>query len=141
MLPTCPTRPRAGLGAKLVIVLIVDVANVVGSRPTGWWRDRAGAARAFADRVRRGVADGRVDGPVVLVVEGRARPGVAAGAAGPGVEVVHAPAAGDDTMADLAAAHGSGAVVVTADRGLAARARAAGAGVVGPSWLLARLPD
>jgi hypothetical protein len=27
-----------------VRVLVVDGANVVGSRPTGWWRDRAGAA-------------------------------------------------------------------------------------------------
>jgi hypothetical protein len=25
-------------------VLVVDVANVMGSRPDGWWRDRAGAA-------------------------------------------------------------------------------------------------
>ena len=25
-------------------LLIVDGANVVGSRPDGWWRDRAGAA-------------------------------------------------------------------------------------------------
>lgn len=27
------------------VVVLVDVANVMGSRPTGWWRDRAGAAR------------------------------------------------------------------------------------------------
>jgi 8-oxo-dGTP diphosphatase len=30
--------------------IIVDVANVMGSRPDGWWRDRAGAAvRLHAD--------------------------------------------------------------------------------------------
>ena len=28
--------------------LVVDAANVVGSRPDGWWRDRAGAARRLA---------------------------------------------------------------------------------------------
>lgn len=27
-----------------MVVLVVDVANVMGSRPDGWWRDRAGAA-------------------------------------------------------------------------------------------------
>jgi hypothetical protein len=27
-----------------VVVLVVDVANVMGSRPDGWWKDRAGAA-------------------------------------------------------------------------------------------------
>ena len=26
------------------VVLVVDVANVMGSRPDGWWRDRPGAA-------------------------------------------------------------------------------------------------
>ncbi len=26
-------------------LIVVDAANVVGSRPDGWWRNRAGAAR------------------------------------------------------------------------------------------------
>ena len=30
-------------------VLVVDAANVVGSRPDGWWKDRAGAARRLHD--------------------------------------------------------------------------------------------
>jgi len=30
--------------APVDVVLVVDVANVMGSRPDGWWRDRAGAA-------------------------------------------------------------------------------------------------
>jgi hypothetical protein len=124
-----------------VAVLIVDVANVVGSRPTGWWRDRAGAARQFAERVQRAVAGGAVDAPVVLVVEGKARPGVPSGAAGDGVEAVHAAGSGDDAIAGLAAEHGSDATVVTADRGLAARVRQTGGQVVGPTWLLTRLPD
>jgi hypothetical protein len=25
-------------------MLVIDAANVIGSRPTGWWRDRPGAA-------------------------------------------------------------------------------------------------
>ena len=31
--------------------LVVDAANVVGSRPDGWWRDRAGAARRLAGSI------------------------------------------------------------------------------------------
>ena len=32
-------------------VLIVDAANVVGSVPDGWWKDRAGAARRLHERL------------------------------------------------------------------------------------------
>ena len=31
--------------------VVVDGANVVGSRPDGWWRDRPGAARRLAGRL------------------------------------------------------------------------------------------
>jgi rRNA-processing protein FCF1 len=57
-----------------------------------------------------------------------------------GVEVVHAPGEGDDTIAAIAASHAD-VIVVTADRQLAARVRAAHGKVVGPSWLLDRLLD
>ncbi len=57
-----------------------------------------------------------------------------------GVEVVHAPGGGDDTIAALAEANRE-VVVVTADRELANRVRAANAEVVGPSWLLDLLID
>lgn len=124
-------------------MLLVDAANVVGSRPTGWWRDRAGAAHSFVARVRAGVASGELAAPVVVVLEGAARRGVEEGSAG-GVEVVHAPGEGDDTLADLAetaAAAGGQVSLVSADRGLAARVRLVGAEVVGPRWLLDRIPD
>ena len=55
-----------------------------------------------------------------------------------GVQVVHAPGDGDDTIAAIAEANRD-VVVVTADRGLADRARASSAEVVGPHWLLGRL--
>ena len=117
-------------------VLVVDAANVVGSRPDGWWRDRAGAAARLVDAVRRAVADGRLDAPVVVVLEGVARDGVPEDDED-GVRVVHAPGEGDETIAAAAAA---GAVtVVSADRALAGRVRAAGGDVVGPRWLLDRL--
>ena len=57
-----------------------------------------------------------------------------------GVEVVHAPGEGDDTIAAIAEANRD-VVVVTADRELAERVRAADAEVVGPSWLLEQLVD
>ena len=76
---------------------------------------------------------------MTIVLEGRARAG-ADEADVDGVEVVHAPGEGDDTIAAIAEAN-PGAVVVTADRGLAERARAANAEVVGPTWLLDQLVD
>ncbi len=120
-------------------MLIVDVANVIGSRPTGWWRDRPAATRRFTERVRASVAAGRLDTPITLVLEGQARAGVEESDIG-GIVVVHAPSVGDDTIAALAAMHDE-VVVVTADRGLADRVRAANGTVVGPNWLFDRLVD
>ncbi len=120
-------------------MLIVDAANVIGSRPTGWWRDRPGAARRFTEHVRATVTAGQLDPPVTVVLEGQARAGVDEGVVD-GVEVVHAPGEGDDTIAAIAEAHRE-VTVVTADRGLAARVRATSADVVGPSWLLDQLVE
>src|SRR4030081_2991226 len=102
-------------------MLVIDAANVVGSRPTGWWRDRPGAARQFTERVRATVAAGRLDPPATLVLEGRARAGADAADVG-GVAVVHAPGEGDDTIAAIAEASRD-VVVGTADRELAERGR------------------
>ena len=118
-------------------MLVIDAANVIGSRPTGWWRDRPGATRVFTERVRATVTAGRLDPPVTIVLEGRGRAG-AGEAEVDGVDVVHAPGEGDDTIAAIAGANRD-VVVVTADRELAGRVRAANAEVVGPSWLLDRL--
>jgi uncharacterized protein YaiI (UPF0178 family) len=119
-------------------MLLIDAANVVGSRPTGWWRDRAGAARTFVQRVRDAVAAERLSEPVVIVLEGQARRGASEGVIG-GVEVVHAAGEGDDALAALAGSGSVSVTLVTADRGLAERARGVGADVVGPRWLLDRL--
>ena len=116
-------------------LLVVDAANVVGSKPDGWWRDRAGAAARLRDGLVDLNADGLEDLPgpleVVLVVEGRARdvPGVE------GVRVVRAPGSGDDAIVALVTAEGAGrrVVVVTADRELRDRVTALGAEVRGPS--------
>lgn len=120
-------------------VLIIDAANVVGSQPTGWWRDRSGAARVFVDQVRAAAGAGRIDQPVTVVLEGKARVGAPAGFAD-GVLVLHAAGSGDDALVDVVAhAADQKITLVTADRELRRRAVALGADVVGPRWLLARL--
>jgi uncharacterized protein YaiI (UPF0178 family) len=121
-----------------VSVLIVDAANVIGSRPTGWWRDRPGAARRFVEALRAAARAGELETPVVVVLEGQSRAGAHEGDVD-AVEVVHARGEGDDTIVAVAAAHRGRAVVVTADRALAARVRAVDAEVVGPRRLLDRL--
>jgi predicted RNA-binding protein with PIN domain len=120
-----------------VSVLVVDGANVVGSRPDGWWRDRPGAARRLYDAL---AAADLAHHEVVLVLEGAARRGVEAGTSG-GVLVVHAPGSGDDAIVATVAERTGTAqvVVVTADRGLRARVEQAGASCQGSRWLLDRL--
>lgn len=113
-------------------VLIVDGANVVGSVPDGWWRDRRGAAERLRDRLvpyaSRGLpaAPGPLD--IVLVVEGAAR-GVTSL---PGVRVESAPGSGDDLIVELAAAAPGPCLVVTADRELRRRVEETGAHCLGP---------
>jgi hypothetical protein len=117
-----------------VDLLVVDAANVVGSVPDGWWRDRAGAAERLRDALAGVAAAGLADLPgpveVVLVVEGAAR-GVTGTEA---VRVVAAAGSGDDAIVDLVRDAGSARrrVVVTADRELRARVQALGAEVRGP---------
>jgi predicted RNA-binding protein with PIN domain len=119
-------------------VLVVDGANVVGSRPDGWWKDRAGAARRLHAQLV--VADLAYDA-VVLVLEGAAKGGVPAGRDGD-VATVHAPRDGDSTItaqARTAAASGDQVTVITADRLLQSAVQAAGATTMSPSWLLDQL--
>lgn len=118
-------------------MLVVDAANVVGSRPDGWWRDRPGAARRLVEQVRDSVREGRLEPPVVVVFEGHAREGAEEGTVGE-VEVVHARGEGDDTIVAIARTH-RGVVVITADRELVRRVRAVDGDVRGPGWLLDRL--
>ena len=87
-------------------VLVVDGANVVGSKPDGWWRDRARAAARLHGRLA--VADTSYD-EIVLVLEGQAKGGVPAGRDGH-VVTVHAPRDGDAAIADaVVKARASGA--------------------------------
>jgi hypothetical protein len=121
-------------------VLVVDAANVIGSVPDGWWRDRAGAVRRLRDSLGPVAASGLPGLPglmdIVLVVEGAAREVESV----PGVSVVAAPRSGDgdDAIVQVVADRQSERVyVVTADRRLRDRVGALGATVIGPKTLLA----
>jgi hypothetical protein len=135
--------------------LVVDAANVVGSVPDGWWRDRVGATERLRDRLVTVAREGLAGGPdwlaeppldVVLVVEGVARtvrsvPGVrvvAATGASPASTTGASPSSGsgsaDDAIVDLLRAERTGrrCAVVTADRELRTRVTDLGAHVLGP---------
>lgn len=145
------------------VTMVVDTANLLGSRPDGWWRDRAGSTSrllAGLDALARDglpAADlglpGDVRWPeVVAVVEGDARdaslPAEPAAAPAsptlraPGVAVVAAPADGDGEIVRVVGAAREAChevVVVTADRGLVSRVEALGARALGPGRIRALL--
>lgn len=144
----------AGLGGSdrldLVVDLVVDIANVVGSRPDGWWRDRAAAATRLI-RPMAALSQAEVPGPdarqvrvgqIVAVVEGQARaiPDVS------GITLVRAEADGDEAVVQVCTdliREGGHPLAVTADRGLRARLPV-GVAIAGPQWLrdlLDRLAD
>jgi hypothetical protein len=119
-----------------VPLVVVDGANVVGSVPDGWWRDRAAATIRLRDALAAVLSPGLPDLPgpveVILVVEGRAKD---IPPAETGVTVARATHSGDDKIVDLVrdSARDRRIVVVTADRVLRDRVRALGAEVRGPS--------
>jgi hypothetical protein len=118
-------------------LIVVDGANVVGSVPDGWWRDRAGAATRLRDALAAR-DESALPGEIVLVVEGAARgvPPIH------GVPVQAAPQSGDDHIVALVRDNvGHRPVtVVTSDRGLRQRVTQLGASIVSPGRLRATIP-
>ena len=124
------------------VVLLVDIANVMGARPDGWWRDRAAAAT----RLLIGLEP--LDGAEVTLPAGQGTvritdvhavvEGAAKRAEGPAaVSVLRAERDGDSEIveeADRLTASGKIPLVVTADRGLRGRLPEQ-ALIVGPGWL------
>lgn len=125
--------------------VVVDAANVVGSVPDGWWKDRAGAAarlRARLDGLSVSADDLELGGDewfpeVSMVVEGQAR-GIDDDASA--VAIIRAEAAGDDAIVAEVERRVAGAetvIAVTSDRELRERVERAGAGQVrSAGWLL-----
>ena len=122
--------------------LIVDGMNVIGSRPTGWWRDRDAAALRLTERLRALAA--ATDDEVSVVFDGRPIDLLPEGDAG-GVAVFYAarrgPDAADDRIVELVEQDDAprSLEVVTSDRRLRERVRALGATVSSPSALLREL--
>jgi predicted RNA-binding protein with PIN domain len=112
---------------------LVDGMNVIGARPTGWWRDRPRAMRELVEQL------GRLGEPVTVVFDGR--PFALEG--GEDVEVLfasrHGRNAADDDIAALAERGGEAVRVVTSDGELAQRVRRHGAEVVGAGAFRDRL--
>jgi len=107
--------------------------NVIGTRPTGWWRDRRGAMRRLVADLDRYA---RESGDHVTVVFDSAPFELE----GERVEVAFASRSGRDAADDdIAALAGPGLTVVSSDSGLAERARAAGAQVLGAGAFRSRL--
>lgn len=139
-------RKTEGVTDDRVQLIVVDAANVVGSRPDGWWRDRAGATRRLLAKLFKSRESLEQPAEMVVVLEGTAKAAVAGAANSEfdGLRVVLADGSGDDAIVDVVAAaaeedsHRS-ITVVTSDRGLRDRVEALGAGTVGPRWLLDRI--
>ena len=117
---------------------IVDGMNVIGSRPTGWWRDRPGAMRGLVAALGEFAA--REGEEVTVVFDGELF-----ALEGDGVRVMFATrrgrnAADDDIAALVERDAAPGALsVVTSDGDLAGRVRDAGAAVVGAGEFRRRL--
>jgi predicted RNA-binding protein with PIN domain len=119
---------------------LVDAANVIGSVPDGWWRDRAGATRRLIEAIRAYAAD---SGDELTVVLDAGPAELATSEAG--VTVVLAPRRGrdaaDEEIARRVAADADPASlrVATSDGALAAEVRALGAEVEGARAFRSRL--
>ncbi|WGW12913.1 NUDIX hydrolase [Saxibacter everestensis] len=114
----------------LQVTLVVDVANVVGSRPDGWWKDRSAAAQKFVARLgalaETGIDVGELDLPgtvggtarrwwpqeILAVVEGQAK--------GDWIADVNAASDGAGPRVIAAAHDGDSAIVQATDETLGA---------------------
>jgi predicted RNA-binding protein with PIN domain len=121
-------------------VIVVDGNNVMGSRPDGWWKDRAGAARRLVAQLGEWAADAGED--VLVIFDG---PPVERLEPPPRVEVRFARRRGRDAadhdIAAFVAAHDEPEQlrVVTSDAELARRVREHGADVTCARSLLDQL--
>jgi len=122
--------------------LIVDGNNVIGSRPDGWWRDRAGATRRLVASLQ--ALARRSGDQISVVLDGRPLADLPEGIHA-GVLVAYATRAGRDAADDRIVAEvardrdPASLVVVTSDRALAERVRVLGARVERAGSLLAQL--
>ncbi len=133
--------PRGYVSSLAMPTWVIDAMNVIGTRPTGWWRDRPGAVRRLVETARRFAAT--TAEPVTVVIDGRPLPDLSEGMHD-GIRVLYAGRSGrnaaDDRIVELLEDERTPVPgrVVTADRALRARVEALGGEVHGPRrWLMA----
>jgi len=120
---------------------VVDGMNVIGSRPDGWWRDRHAASVRIVEQLERWAV--RRGEQVTVVFERPPSPPICSEV----VEVACAPRPLRDSADDeivrrvLADPEPSAIGVVTSDKALADRVRAAGASVQPAGSFRARLDE
>jgi uncharacterized protein YaiI (UPF0178 family) len=120
---------------------VVDAMNVIGSRPDGWWRDRAGAIERLGAQLEKWAE--RSGERVTVMLERRPRRPLPVER----VEVEWASEPGRDAadreiVRRLGDWLGEGEVtVVTSDRDLAGKARQAGAAVEPSARFRSRLEE
>lgn len=125
------------------LTVVIDAANVVGSTPNRWWKDRAGATTSWATSLESlsgtVVVDDEVRGVVTavhVVLEGAAR----SAAVPDSVCAVRASGSGDDALVEHLHELTARAVVVTSDRELRRRAsEESPVATRGPGWLSEQL--
>ena len=118
---------------------IVDGMNVIGSRPTGWWRDRPGAMRDLVEELDEFA--GREGDEITVVFDGAPVRPRRATRVGVRFASRRGPNAADDDIAELVEGDAEPATlsVVTSDSDLARRVRERGAAVVGAGEFRRRL--
>ena len=117
---------------------VIDASNVIGSRPDGWWRDRAGATRRLVGQLDAFAEE--AGEPVIVVLDAGEPPDAESAevlvASRPGRD-----AADDEIVALLQDRGAEGVRVVTSDATLAQRVRALGADVEGAGGFRRRLDE
>lgn len=123
---------------------MIDAFNVIGSRPSGWWRDRDRAVRDFVLRLRQLAAEDDVE--LTIAIDGTPLDGLPEGADGL-VTLLYATRRGPNAADDRIIAaieeqpHPSTLLLITADRELTRRAQVFGVTVGAPRILLERLDE
>lgn len=137
--------PEIRAAHEISPLVIVDIANLMGSHADGWWRNRGGKAQSLVTELAQwreaGIAAELLGLPghkwwpeLIAVTEGQAKRVQIDTPAG--VSIAAAPGEGDDeivALAETAYRAGKAVTVVTSDKGLRERLERIGAGAASGS--------
>jgi len=117
------TVPHGSVAHPVTMRWVIDGNNVFGSRPDGWWNDRDGAARRFAQSVAEWC---RTHGDDIMLVFDAPVSARTFEVAGGNLQIVESrrrgrDAADDEIVDRVRSFDGAPCIVVTSDRGLRSR--------------------